>query len=271
MTDVSANEPVLRIPPENARISVGGHLLAVTCSGDGIPTVILDAGLGEGKSAWAAVQGMVGQFTRVCSYDRFGVGESDAGTLPRTSQRMVEELRALLQAASILPPYVLVGHSLGGLNMQLFATLYSTDVAGIVLVDPSFPDVTTRVDEQLGEEAAMFYAIQFSSDGEGMTADDFRTSCRQVADAGFCPDVPVLVLSAGQEVQLPPEYAQLQPVIATTSRIMRDGHNALVQAIPYGELRVDPQSSHAQFRPETIVEAIREVVEAFRASEAGKG
>jgi pimeloyl-ACP methyl ester carboxylesterase len=83
------------------------------------------------------VQSAVGQTTRVCAYDRAGFGWSEAGPLPRTSGRIVEELRSLLAVAGIAGPYVLVGHSVGGLHAQLFASRYAPEVAGLVLLDPT--------------------------------------------------------------------------------------------------------------------------------------
>jgi pimeloyl-ACP methyl ester carboxylesterase len=98
------------------RIDVGGYRLCARCAGEGSPAVVIEAGLGEGLSEWAGVQKEVAAFARVCAYDRAGVGRSDPGPKPRTSQQMVKELHALLNNAHLDGPYVLVGHSLGGLN-----------------------------------------------------------------------------------------------------------------------------------------------------------
>jgi len=118
-------------------VSVGDHRLHINCSGTGNagPTIVLDSGLGMSSLDWSKVQPEIAKFARVCSYDRAGYGWSEEGKNPRTSERMVEELHTLLHNASVPTPYVLVGHSLGGTNMLLFAEKYPGEVAGLVLVD----------------------------------------------------------------------------------------------------------------------------------------
>jgi pimeloyl-ACP methyl ester carboxylesterase len=116
-----------------------GRKLNLYCIGNGSPTVIFDSGLdvGSGTLSWNRVQPAVARFTRACSYDRAGYGFSDPGPLPRTSNAVVSDLRALLDRAGIEPPYILVGHSIAGLYEPLFADRYPSDVVGMVLVDPS--------------------------------------------------------------------------------------------------------------------------------------
>ena len=112
-------------------------MLNLNCTGQGAPTVILESGCGVPASGWKAVQSEVAKFTRVCSYDRAGTGWSDSGPMPRTSLQMVKELHTLLQNASVPPPFVMVGHSLGGFNVRVYNAEYSSEVAGVVLVDAS--------------------------------------------------------------------------------------------------------------------------------------
>ena len=121
--------------PPGKLIDVGGHQLHLHCTGEGSPTVILEA-MGPGWStAWALVQPEIETITRVCSYDRAGFGWSDSGPLPRTGERLAEELHQLLNRGEISGPYILVGHSLGGFIMRLFREAHPNDVVGIVLVD----------------------------------------------------------------------------------------------------------------------------------------
>lgn len=108
--------------------------------GVGSPTVVFDAALGGSSISWALVQPHVSAFTRTCSYDRAGFGWSDRGPLPRTAGRAADELRIALERAGERPPFVLVGHSYGGLVMRIFAARYGGDVAAIVLVDPAHPE-----------------------------------------------------------------------------------------------------------------------------------
>lgn len=113
-----------------------GRRMNIYCIGHGSPTVIFEAGLGDQVRAWAMVQPAIEKVTRTCSYDRAGLGFSDSSGQPGTAANAVDDLHRLLAAGSIKPPYVLVGHSLGGLYMQLFADRYRSEVVGMVLVDP---------------------------------------------------------------------------------------------------------------------------------------
>jgi pimeloyl-ACP methyl ester carboxylesterase len=245
-------------------IDIGRMQLRLSCVGQGSPTVVIDAGLGEGLDAWASVQTQIAAFTRVCAYDRAGVGKSGPGPKPRTSRQMVTELRALLSAAQIDGPYVLVGHSLGGLNAQLYAIEHPDEVAGLVLVDPSFPDMLTRLKPVLGKIWTPLWNSQFASDAEGMTQQDADTSCTQVATAGKLPDIPLVVLSAGQPVKLPPPLNALFPG-AKLVRAMQAGHADLAKASSKGKQLIAPNSTHATIsQDDLVVTAIRQVVEMVR-------
>ena len=123
-----------------SRVDVGGHRLHLHCAGSGSPAVIFDAALGASSLSWSLVHPRVAAITTACAYDRGGFGWSDAGPLPRTVGRLADELRHLLDAAGIRPPYVLVGHSFGGLVARVFASRYAEKVGGMVLVDPAHPE-----------------------------------------------------------------------------------------------------------------------------------
>lgn len=118
-------------------VDIGGRSLFLRCSGSGGPAVILEAGAGGFSATWALVQPLVAQFTRVCSYDRAGYGRSDAAPpgWGFTSEEAVADLHRLLRAARVPPPYILVGHSLGGYHVRVYAARFPDDVAGVVLVD----------------------------------------------------------------------------------------------------------------------------------------
>ncbi|MEO8071290.1 MAG: alpha/beta fold hydrolase, partial [Acidobacteriota bacterium] len=105
-----------------------------------VPTVVFDAALGGSSVSWTFVQPAVSAFARACTYDRAGFGWSDAGPLPRTAGRIADELALLLERAGEPPPYLLVGHSFGGLVMRIFAARYPHSTAGLVLVDPAHPE-----------------------------------------------------------------------------------------------------------------------------------
>jgi pimeloyl-ACP methyl ester carboxylesterase len=129
----------MRVPPLGRLVSIGSHRLHVHCAGAGAPAVIFDAALGGSSLSWSLVHPHVARVTRACVYDRAGFGWSDAGPLPRTASRIADELYELLQRSEIAPPYVLVGHSFGGLVMRLVAARHTADVAGLVLIEPAIP------------------------------------------------------------------------------------------------------------------------------------
>ena len=135
---VSAMGDAKAYPPPGRLVDVGGYSLHIQCAGTasaGSPTVILDAGLGGSSLDWSLVQAEIGQKTQVCAYDRAGMGWSDTGPLPRTPHQIALELHTLLTNAGISGPYIMVGHSLGGKNVRMFALKHPEEVAGMVLVD----------------------------------------------------------------------------------------------------------------------------------------
>ncbi|HEX2911086.1 MAG TPA: alpha/beta hydrolase [Chloroflexia bacterium] len=132
---IAAGGDAKAYPPPGQLVDVGGYRLHIQCMGSGSPTVVLDAGLGGSSLDWNLVQGNLSQTSRVCAYDRAGMGWSDAGPQPRTPDHIARELYTLLTNAHIEGPYVLVGHSLGGKNIRMFALQHPDLVAGMVLVD----------------------------------------------------------------------------------------------------------------------------------------
>ncbi len=132
---VSEAADVQAYPPLGQMVDVGGYRLHINCTGTGSPTVIIEAGLGDWSLPWNAVQEEVAKTTRVCTYDRAGMGYSEASPLPRTAEKFAHELHTLLERANIAGPYVLIGHSLGGLTVRIFAHDYPTEVVGLVLIE----------------------------------------------------------------------------------------------------------------------------------------
>jgi len=136
-------------PPPGNLIDVGGFKMHIHCEGEGSPTVILDALSGGFSSYWAWVQSEVAKQVRVCAYDRAGFGWSESDSEPESPQRTARNLHTLLTNAGIEGPYVMVGHSKGGIYVRKYAALYPQEVVGMVLLDSSHPDQFVRYPELL--------------------------------------------------------------------------------------------------------------------------
>lgn len=136
---IAGHNGAVRVPMPGRLADAGGFSLHLHAQGHG-PSVVFDAALGATSLSWALVQPGVASFARAIAYDRAGFGWSERGPLPRTVARAAGELRRALAASGERPPFVLVGHSYGGLVMRVFAARYREDVAGVILVDPAHPE-----------------------------------------------------------------------------------------------------------------------------------
>jgi len=136
--------------PPGHLVDVGGYKLHLYCTGDAGPTVILDALFPGTVSNWVWVQPEIAKTTRVCAYDRAGLGWSDSSPAPRDAEQHARELHTLLTNAEIPGPYILVGHSLGGLSVRMFAAQYPDEVAGMALIEGTNPDSWKRLGKPEG-------------------------------------------------------------------------------------------------------------------------
>jgi len=287
-------------PAPGQMVLVSGHDMQIYCTGkaSGGPTIVMDSGLGGGLLDWQTVQPKVTEFARVCSYDRSGIGWSESGPGPRTSQRIVKELHALLSDAGEESPYVLVGHSFGGANVQLYASEYPEQVEGMVLVDSA---LDTRVlDKDLRKAVAGIQTSPLTikataplgiprllaSQGGSLpkrlaqersaiyngtrhlyaVADETATVKKSVTEAtDAAPSLgekPLIVLSAGAR-QFP---GLTNKQAKRTDEQANEFEAGLVDLSENSELVVAKDSEHyIQFdRPVLVVDSIRRVVEAAR-------
>jgi pimeloyl-ACP methyl ester carboxylesterase len=267
-------------PPPGHLVDVGGHRLHLWCTGNGTPVVILDTGLGGSTSDWGFVQPDVARFTRVCSYDRAGMGYSDAGPSPRTARRIANELADLLDRSGNAGPVVLVGASIAGFDVRVFASDHPDRTAGLVLVDASHEDDVHDVPrmarfvpvlaplgvfrllgvsfgqnvESLAPSVRQFaQATSFRATGYETAADELRharESSSEVRSSRRKLAVPVLVVTGGRGGD------------ENWRRLQRD----LVSLSDRGCLVVARESGHVVSvdQPEVIVDAIRTVVEMAR-------
>lgn len=209
-------------------VSIGTHRLHYHCVGRGKPTVVIDVGIGERYTSWQTIVDSVSKVTSVFVYDRASYGTSEPGPLPRHSKQVAEELKSLLNTAKIRGPYVLVGHSLGALNMQVFAFLYPDVVAGMVLLDPSpkgwllgkgFPELRQMFEDYTNGLLEQSQAVQDTNE-EAQRAKSFLESlysehkelfnqtAKQLGMITSFGDIELTVIAAGRPNPLFGEYAE---------------------------------------------------------------
>ncbi|MFG3421846.1 alpha/beta fold hydrolase [Micromonospora sp. NPDC048063] len=278
-----------RYPEPGRSIDIGGHRLHLNCSGlaDSAPTVVFEAGLGESSTTWATVQQMLTDPSatvrvRACSYDRGGYAWSDPGPGRRDAGRLAEELHTLLDKAGEHGPYVLVGHSVGGFVVRLFADRWPDETAGLVLVDvtderqtgtlqASGPVVraqmaafqfaarigavrlapgiaaSTGAPREVRENAAVVYrsASMAAAASEAEASVDSARLVQSTVRPGAWQDRPVVVISAaGQSREVLEHHAQLAALSSRGRHVIADTTDHYVH---YGQ-------------PQLVVDAVRRVV-----------
>jgi pimeloyl-ACP methyl ester carboxylesterase len=253
-------------------IDVGGRTLSVACVGPtdtGRPTVIFENGLGSDRGEWADV--MTGLMTtdRGCSYDRAGLGLSEPAPKPRTTDDQVDDLHAVLAAAGLKPPYVLVGHSLGGWNVMVYGGRYPDDVAGVVMVDvrpPTFSKESFAAlpKETAGESDALHQAraeADFEKDPtknpEGL---DLIKSAEQAAATPGFGALPLTVLTAGDRVAVTEGLPTA--VAKDVDAIWMKLQTGLVGLSSNGQQEIVDGATHDMpgEKPDVIVKAIQDVL-----------
>ena len=217
--DVSSAEPTLPSAPETPTasaqpsasaepadpnlVAIGDRALWVECTGEGSPTIVMESGLGGDHRTWDRVAPELADRARVCVYDRAGIADSDPAPGTRTAADAVDDVRALLTAAGIAPPYVLVGFSYGGIVTQLHASMYPDDVAGIVLVESNHPLEAAQFAEHLTPEQVELDREMALGNPEGL---DVFAGMDEAAAAGPLPEVPLVVVTAGISEGWPPDW-----------------------------------------------------------------
>src|SRR5215216_4323460 len=276
--------------PPGEMVNVNGRLMHINCMGEGSPKVILEAANFGMSAHWVRVQQQLGKTTRVCAYDRAGMGWSEPGPEPRDARQISSELHTLLKGASTEGPYVLVGHSYGGLYARMYAARYSDETAGVVLVDSSHPEQFTRTQEgramyentrrmgaflpwlaRLGvirlsnfypahpdlpsQQRAPIAAFNSSTQQVVTTADEFRATPEtntQVSNMGSLGDKPLAVLSAGEQS---PSWLEMQAELATLSP---DSIHRVVEEATHESLLYDKGDSKVTSAAiEQVVDAVR--------------
>ena len=276
--------------PPGEMVDVGDHSLHIDCAGQGSPTVILEAANGGMSAHWAQVQQEAAKTTRVCAYDRAGLGWSEPGAEPREAKQVSGELHALLANADVPGSYVLVGHSYGGLYALMYAARYPDEVAGVVLVDSSHPEQFTRSPEgramyertkrlvavvplftRLGvirltnffpahpdlpqQQRAQVEAFNSSTQHLVTTTAEFRATpetAAQVRGTQSLGDKPLAIISAGEQ---PPGWLEMQEELAALSS---DSTHRIVEGATHESLLYERRDARVSSA------AIVQVVEAVR-------
>ena len=269
----------------------GGRKMYLKCSGKGSPTVVLVGGLRASADDWdisdkskPTVFSEVGKFTRVCACDRPGtpVGEkpsrSDAVPQPTTAKDAVADLHALLSAAREAGPYVLVGHSYGGLIVRLYASTYPKEVSGLVLVDAlsdGLQDAETPqqwtiqrklIEGDVHEGVALYPALERIDVDRSFNQIRAAPPLRSIplvvlsADRPWGPQVPPMIAAGKLSADTPPDFGYV------TDAAQKKAHERLAKLVPNGKHITNTNSGHEihKEQPQLVIDAIREVVEAVR-------
>jgi pimeloyl-ACP methyl ester carboxylesterase len=186
----------------------GGRRINVHRTGTGSPTVILAPGLGGTTLSWAGTQRRLSALTEVIAYDRAGFGFSDPGPLPRTADAIHSDLRAMIKALDLRPPYILAGHSAGSYDVRMYASRYPDEVAGLVLVDPSSEEQTERfrVASEDFDKLNVMAAAMYRRCGEAAAAGKLKRDNPEYADCfalGY-PDLSEPLTNAYKNMRLAP-------------------------------------------------------------------
>jgi pimeloyl-ACP methyl ester carboxylesterase len=248
----------------------GGRKLHVVCTGaGGGPTVVLEAGAGAAASDWGRVQPEVAKFARVCAYDRAGLGASDPVGAPRTVVALVQDLHTLLTNAKVPGPYVLVGHSLGGILARLYASFYPAEVAGMVLVDSAHEDEPDRALALIPPDTFKEMLKQLGPEDLTPRTGERIDNCsiRLVMDAlNWHADIPLVVLTQGRPYG--PEMVAVPSIAPAAYGLHLELQRDLIGRSKRGRQVMAEKSGHAvhQDQPELVVAAVREVVGEVRKS-----
>ena len=257
-----------------ALIDIGGRKLQFLMRGEGAPTVIIEAGMGEPgveSGSWRTVVDEISKTNRVCLYDRAGLGKSDAAPkLPRTSHDVANDLNALLTNAHVPGPYLLVGHSYGGMHVRMFASQFPDKVIGMVLVDSAHPDQDARWLAALpppapNESESIQRARQFLAGRSDPAANperiDPKASEAQVRGALPLGNKPVVILSHSSKYRLDPRLPE--QVSLKLEALCQQMQADLKQTSSNSTLHQSASGGHylQTEDPELVIQGIREALD----------
>ena len=245
-------------------VSVNGARLHLQCDGDGATTVVLVAGFGGSTENWGSIGPAVSETTRVCAYDRFGNGASDAPPAPQTFATQAADLHALLQSAGETGPYVIVGHSFGGAEAVTFASMFPTEVHGLLLLDASPPAWNTAicaVPDDGSDTAHVFQSLceQQSKPDNNVELLDAPTAFAEVATIDSLTGLPMIVASADHHSY--PGLAASEE--ARLNDVWNAGQAHWTSLAPTAQLITVSNTSHniQLDRPDIVLDKIHELIQ----------
>ena len=242
------------------RVHAGGPSIRMLMTGNGNPTVVFESGSGSPLETWVRVQPEVSKFARTISYDRAGNGLSEKGPVPRDGATIASELHTALVNSRARSPYILVGHSLGGPYIRIFAGMYPQEVAGMILVDPT--------QEELIEWAKARDPQPERTPRPYDEVDCAPATFAQARASRIPAGIPVLLISGMGPREIPGFLpadlkAEVQKDQQTFYPAKLRFHQQWVDKIPNAKLIITKNSGHGiPFEePELIVDAIRQVAQ----------
>jgi len=243
-----STESVLKL----RKVDAGGHGLQLLIGGQGSPAVIFEGGFGAGIASWSSVQKDVAAFTQTVSYDRAGLGQSDPGPKSRSARQIATELHAVLQNSGVKPPYVMVGHSFGGIYVRVFADMFPNEVVGMVLIDPSQESFNDWLRKNQPDRLRAAES-DIAKAGEGVQAEfaALETSYSQARVAKVPRGIPVTLLSATED----------ESISAEGRKVWIEKHKEWVATVPGAQHIIVEKAHHfiqAQ-QPALVIQAIKQV------------
>ncbi len=249
-----------------SRVDAGGPKLRMLIAGSGSPAVVFDTGGAGSLELWGRVPSDVSRFTTAVSYDRAGNGLSDKATTPRDARHIAIELHTALHNTRAAPPYILVGHSVGGPYIRVFAGMYPDEVAGMVLIDPTQEEMFAW-DREDGLRPSDEEACRLDGD-ERECAD---ATLAQARESAVPPNTPVwLIHVMWPWLHGPFSSTELEEVVKAQiprAPLRLKFHQEWINKVPGGQLVITENSSHGGINleePQLVVRTIREAVEKAR-------
>jgi len=243
--------------PAKQRVMVQGAWVEYVLAGEGSRTLVLINGAGGPVEGWMRVFAPLSREARVFAYNRPGIGRSDKPAAPQTVSRMLVALRVLLSQLGLRPPYVLVGHSFGGLIANLFARCHPEEVAAIVMLEATAPEDVGALAAHQGAVLRLLMQLLehvLPPDPMAETAHA-EESVEELEEAPAFPPIPLFVITGGK-----PAMSWVTP---TAARVLRAAHQlGLVSLSPYGRQIIAPRSGHFPqlTEPQLVIEVIREAL-----------